>query len=104
MAKLETVSKAQLSKDDKYYESIIAERVAEAKREMAANDAEYCVEAVATAKRELMAVYDEYIKLLGDELKDMAGLMVAHGWHSSRVEAGKICREKIQALKKEMEG
>jgi len=59
---------------------------------------------VATAKRELMAVYDEYIKLLGDELKDMAGLMVAHGWHSSRVEAGKICREKIQALKKEMEG
>ncbi len=47
----------------------------------------------------LREAYKEYIKLLEDELHGLAGFLLAHGIKSSRVEAGKKARAKIQALK-----
>jgi hypothetical protein len=51
--------------------------------------------------KELISAYDEYIKLLGDELDAVTGLALAHGWKSTRYDAGVKCREKIQSLKGE---
>jgi hypothetical protein len=51
----------------------------------------------------LQNAYEEYIKLLGEELNDLVGLASAHGWRSSRFEAGKELREKIAKLKKQSE-
>lgn len=48
---------------------------------------------------ELIEAYEEYIKLLGDELSDVVSLAYIHGWRSTRYESGKTCREKIDILK-----
>ena len=48
---------------------------------------------------QLIKAYEEYIKLLGDELNDLAPLAQNRGWKSTRYEAGKSCREKIKLLK-----
>ncbi len=42
---------------------------------------------------------DEYIKLLSDELNDLAVFAHTHGWKSSRYEKGKVLREKIEISK-----
>ena len=51
---------------------------------------------------ELIKTYDEYIKLLGDEIDGLAGLAYVHGWRSSRYEQGKALRDKIESLKKDV--
>jgi hypothetical protein len=58
-------------------------------------------EAIQSAQKELVEAYEEYIKLIGDEIQDLAGLAIAHGYNSTRGEAGKKCREKIANLKQE---
>jgi len=55
------------------------------------------------AHNNLFTAYDEYIKLLGEELNDLMGLAFSHGWQSSRVEEGEAAREKIEELKKEVD-
>jgi len=51
------------------------------------------------AMDELIETYDNYIKLLGDELTELAGMARVHGWKSNRVEEGYKFREKIKTLK-----
>ena len=54
--------------------------------------------------RGIFEVYDQYVKLLGEEINDLAGLNIAHGWKGSskeRVELGKRLRTEIEALKAE---
>lgn len=45
--------------------------------------------------------YEEYIELLGEEIKELAGFAFTHGWESSRVEKGQNLRQEINELKKE---
>ena len=49
---------------------------------------------------ELLAAYDDYLKLLGEEIDGLVGLAPVHGWKSSRYEQGCICRERIGKAKK----
>lgn len=51
------------------------------------------------AYREVIALKDEYIQLLVDELNDMAGAAYVHGWRSTRVEKGQELRDKISKIK-----
>ena len=51
------------------------------------------------AVENLTQVYDEYIKLLGDELNDLTTLAYVHSWQSPRVKQGEKCRNKIDDLK-----
>ncbi len=48
------------------------------------------------AANEQIAARDEYIKLLGEEIDEIAGIVHVHGWRSSRGEAGKACRNRIK--------
>ena len=48
--------------------------------------------------RELVKVYQEYTKLLCDEINDTAALAYVHGWRTNRYEEGKVLREKIKQL------
>ena len=52
---------------------------------------------------ELINAYEEYIKLLTDELDDLVGLAVSHGWKSHRYEEGKRLRELIEDKKKSLD-
>ncbi len=51
------------------------------------------------ARKEIVDAYDEYVQLLGDELNEVVGLAAAHGWVSSRAEAGEKLRARIAKLK-----
>lgn len=51
--------------------------------------------------REIAAVFKEYAQLLGDEINDMAVFASVHGWKSSRIEQGKLLRDKIKQLEGE---
>ena len=48
---------------------------------------------------ELIIAYEDYIKLLGEELSDLSIFARIHGWRSSRVEAGKAGRKRIEKAK-----
>lgn len=48
--------------------------------------------------REIAAVFKEYAQLLGDEINEMAVFASVHGWKSSRIEQGKVLREKIKQI------
>jgi len=48
---------------------------------------------------QLVEAYDDYLKLLGDEINDMTSIMMVHGWKSHRYEEGVLLREKIQTIK-----
>ena len=48
---------------------------------------------------EYIAAYDEYIALLGAELDELSGFAATHGWKSTRYEAGRLCRRKIESAK-----
>ena len=61
-------------------------------------------EMIAEARKELSDAYDEYIKLLGDENSELTGLAFAHGWKSTRYQAGIDCRKKIEQLKQKYGG
>ena len=47
----------------------------------------------------LLALTEEFLALLGDELHETAVIATLHGWKSRRYEQGKILREKIKQLK-----
>lgn len=48
--------------------------------------------------KEIIETQKEYIKLMSDELNELAVLASNRGWKSSRYEAGKLLREKISEL------
>lgn len=52
--------------------------------------------------KETREAYEEYIKLLAEEINSLLGLAHVHGWHSNIVEKGKECREKIATLNTEI--
>lgn len=51
-----------------------------------------------TQVSELIIVYNEYIKLLGDEIHDLAIMASVRGWKSNRYEKGAELRSKIIKL------
>jgi hypothetical protein len=51
---------------------------------------------------DLIKAYEDYIKMLGEEIDDLVGLAYVHGWRSERIEAGKQCRERIVELKEKL--
>lgn len=48
----------------------------------------------------LVAKLDEYIKIMGEELGEMATLAVVHGWRSTRIAHGHKLRREIAALRR----
>jgi len=48
---------------------------------------------------DLVNAYDRYIKLLGEELDELAVLAANHRWKSNRVEQGKKARKEIERIK-----
>lgn len=53
--------------------------------------------------RRIVEAYEEYIKLLGEELDELVYMATAHGWKSSRYDKGVVCRENIKHLLSELE-
>ena len=51
---------------------------------------------------DLIKAYDDYIKMLGEEIDDLVGMAYVHGWRSERIEAGRECRQKIKDLKENL--
>ena len=58
--------------------------------------------AEAYGRQKAIDVYDPYIKLLVDELNELAGIAAVHGWVTHRFEQGKKCRKAIESLKQEV--
>jgi len=52
--------------------------------------------------KKLIDTYEEYIKLLNDELKETAFIAFSNGWESENIEKGKELRENISNLKKDL--
>ena len=50
---------------------------------------------------ELIKTYEDYIRLLGDEINDLIGIAYIHGWESKNVDKGRELRDKIAKLKKQ---
>lgn len=51
-------------------------------------------------EQQLIVHYEDYIKLLGDEINELVSIASVHGfWHSSRVAQGLILREKIASIR-----
>lgn len=48
---------------------------------------------------ELLMAFEDYIKLLGDELNEIVGIASVHGWKSSRYGKGVECRKRIEDAK-----
>lgn len=49
--------------------------------------------------KELIETYEEYIRLLHDELNETVPYAIWTGWKSSRAEKGQECRNKIIDLR-----
>ena len=52
--------------------------------------------------KKLIEAKNEYIKLMSEELNELAVLASNRGWKSSRYEAGKAIREKISQLESKL--
>ena len=61
-------------------------------------------QAKAEVAREILEVYDRYIKVLGEEIDTLSPLAISHGWRSVRTEAGNKCRADIQEVKSKYGG
>lgn len=48
-------------------------------------------------------VYEEYVKILGEEIDGLVGIAHVHGWKSRNVERGNELRAKIEEAKKLIE-
>lgn len=57
---------------------------------------------VDTVVRQLIDEYDNYIKLLSEELEETIIYAWTHGWKSSRHNAGAVARNKINSLKDQL--
>ena len=55
-------------------------------------------------QQELISWLATYNKIMGDELKETAGLAHAHGWRSTRWDAGNKCRKMIKELTNKLYG
>lgn len=53
--------------------------------------------------KEALTLQDDYIKLLTEEIGSMLPVADAHGWRSTRHEAGKELRAKIENARKLIE-
>ena len=51
--------------------------------------------------RELIAELDGYIRLFGEEAEELIPLAYAHGWRSTRYQAGAQIRKNIARLRKQ---
>jgi hypothetical protein len=54
-------------------------------------------------KMQSIYLRDRYIHLLGEEINELAGFAMTHGWRSKRAEEGRILREKIKEADKSRE-
>ena len=54
-------------------------------------------------KDEIIKLYEEFVELLTDELNETVGIAVVHGWKSTRVNKGKVLRDKMKTLKEKLE-
>lgn len=52
--------------------------------------------------RQLIDEYDNYIKLLNEELEETLTYAWTHGWKSSRHNVGAVARNKIDGLKDQL--
>ena len=50
-------------------------------------------------RKELITAYDNYIKLLGDELGELVPAASLHGWKSHRYDEGVELRARIEKIK-----
>ena len=48
----------------------------------------------------LILAYEEYIDLTHEEIESLLGIALVHGWKSTRVEKGIVCRANIAELKR----
>ena len=53
---------------------------------------------------DIISAYDDYIKVLSDEIQSSASYLAIHGWKSTRVEAGRLARERVERCKKALVG
>ena len=51
----------------------------------------------------LIEAYDNYIKLLVEELDETVSIASVHGWKSKRAELGVMCREEIKLVKEQLQ-
>ena len=101
------IAQVQLDADVAYYEQEEKELVdsfTQTMREMVAQNRLEIQQAKAEVAREMIEVYDCYIKLLGEEIDTLSPLAISHGWRSTREEAGKKCRADIQEVKSKYGG
>lgn len=61
-------------------------------------------EAKPDAQAELIAAYEDYIKLMDEELGEVVPIAYNHHWRSTRYDAGKIARERIAQAKEALHG
>lgn len=52
--------------------------------------------------KELIKYYEDYIKLLSDEIDDLVSIAAVHRWSSDRVDEGERLRNKIRKQKKQV--
>lgn len=57
------------------------------------------LETTETLRVALLEAAEEYMDLLQEEISELAGYAVVHGWESHRVEAGIAARAKIEEIK-----
>jgi len=58
----------------------------------------------AASRAELITAYESYIDLLVEEISDLVGLAIVHGWKSERFEAGEKARARIAQAKEALYG
>jgi len=52
---------------------------------------------------QLIEAYDNYIKVLCEELDETVSIASVHGWKSKRAELGILCREEIKLVKEQIQ-
>lgn len=60
---------------------------------------EECADICIAREKAIHDAYDEYLKLIGDELDELASIASVHGWKTTRHEAGVKARETINRLR-----
>ena len=55
-------------------------------------------------QQELISWLAAYNKIMGDEVRECAGIAHAHGWRSTRWDAGNKCRKMIAKLTNKLYG
>jgi len=51
-----------------------------------------------TTLMKLVCAYKHYIEILGDEINEIAGLCLVHGWRTTRYKDGEKARKTIREL------